>query len=231
MANDVIRYWTSHPEADGRPGFTWALSPVLICPKTGTHSGRDASIHRFPARIIRLGPTHAYAKLRSLADHAFLCRSWLRPDQKPVLNFHSWTGCIFGGDTVSPDFTSRYGLPTPLKVYQFINLALRNPVPPTQSGVTSCDLAPRSMAHRQFLLNAYNLFRGARRLGVANYAMIQSWTKNQQFTVNTMPWLLNALLASAKIRLKPAANGCAFENFPLGRISSKRKCALMGWSR
>jgi hypothetical protein len=32
-------------------------------------------------------------------------------------------------DTVSPDFTSRYNLPTPLEVYQFINLALQNPMP------------------------------------------------------------------------------------------------------
>jgi hypothetical protein len=67
------------------------------------------------------------------------------------------------------------------------------------------------MAHREFLLNAYNLYRSTGRLGVANYGMLRSWTKVRQFTVNTMPWLLNALFASATV--KPAANGPTFENF------------------
>jgi hypothetical protein len=113
-------------------------------------------------------------------------------------------------DTVSPDFTSRYNLPTPLEVYQFINLALQNPVPDAEwrDFLISC---PWYMAHREFLLNAYNLYRSTGRLGVANYGMLQSWTKGRQFTVNTMPWLLNALFASATV--KPAANGSTFENF------------------
>jgi hypothetical protein len=75
-------------------------------------------------------------------------------------------------DTVSPDFTSRYNLPTPLEVYQFINLALQNPVPDAEWRyfLESC---PWYMEQREFLLNAYKLFRGTGRLGVANYGMLQ----------------------------------------------------------
>jgi hypothetical protein len=96
-------------------------------------------------------------------------------------------------------------------VYQFINLALQNPVPDPEwrDFLISC---PWYMQHREFLLNAYNLFRSTGRLGVANYAMIQSWTKGQQFTANTMPWVLNALFASETVKARE--NGSPFENFP-----------------
>jgi hypothetical protein len=64
-------------------------------------------------------------------------------------------------------------------------------------------------------LNAYNLFHGTAKLGVANYGMLQSWTKGVQFTATSVPWLLNALFASATV--KPWQNGSAHENFPWGQ--------------
>jgi hypothetical protein len=138
---------------------------------------------------------------------------WLRPDQKFLVTEFSLVLLWYQHlrDTVSPDFTSRYNLPTPLEVYQFINLALQNPMPDAEwhDFLISC---PWYMAHRQFLLNAYNLFRSTGRLGVANYAMIQSWTKGQQFTATTTPWALNGLFASETVM--PRENGSAFENFP-----------------
>jgi hypothetical protein len=47
---------------------------------------------------------------------------------------------------------------------------------------------------------------------VANDGMFHAWTKGQQFTATTMPWLLNALFASATV--KPRENGSWVENFP-----------------
>jgi hypothetical protein len=82
---------------------------------------------------------------------------------------------------------------------------------------------PLIVFYQQFLLNAYNLFRGTGRLGVADYGMLQSWTKGQQFTAETMPWLLNALFASATV--KPSGNGSAFENFPWAEEFTKLQTA------
>jgi hypothetical protein len=79
------------------------------------------------------------------------------------------------------------------------------------------------MAHRQFLLNAYHLYRNTGRLGVANYAMLQSWTKGRQFTDATMLWILNAMFASQTV--KPRENGSSFENFPWAEEFTKLQSA------
>jgi hypothetical protein len=99
--------------------------------------------------------------------------AWLRPDQKfPVTEFSLvllWFQRL--SNTVSPDFTSRYSLPTPLEVYQFINLAPQNPVPDAEWRyfLESC---PWYMEQREFLLNAYKLFRGTGRIAIADAAII-----------------------------------------------------------
>lgn len=214
MANDVIGYWSSHPDAqpatrlymgaftrldlvaNRTPAVQWMLQYIASHQEL---SGPDLHMHmpNFAANQIMLS----------------YVLPWLRPDQKFLVTEFSlvllWYQHL--SDAVTPDFTSRYNLPTPLKVYQFINLALQNPVPDAewQDFLMAC---PWYMAHREFLLNAYNLFRGTGRLGVANYGMLQSWTKRQQFTAQSMPWLLNALFASATVQ--PGRNASAAENFP-----------------
>jgi hypothetical protein len=116
-------------------------------------------------------------------------------------------------DLVSLGFTSRYNLPADLEVYQFINRALQNPVPEAEwrDFLESCTWY---MRQKDFLLNAYNLFRSTGKLGVANYGMLQSWTKGRPFISTSTPWLLNALFASATVKVPD--NGSAFENFPWG---------------
>ena len=79
------------------------------------------------------------------------------------------------------------------------------------------------MEQREFLLNAYGLFRGTGRLGVSNYGMLQSWAKGQQFTAQTMPWLLNALFSSATVKSKE--NGSSFESFPWAEEFTKLQTA------
>jgi hypothetical protein len=214
MAKDVIDYWRSHPEA--------ARATQLYM---GAFTRLDLPQNRTPAvqQMLRYIASHPELSGPDLHMHMpdfAACQTmlsyvlpWLRPDQKFLVTEFSlvllWQQHL--KDTVSPDFTSRYNLPTPLKVYQFINLALQNPVPDAewQDFLMS---SPWYMAHRQFLLNAYNLYRGTGRLGVADYAMIQTWTEGRQFTADTVPWVLNALFASATVM--PATNGSGFENFP-----------------
>jgi len=99
-------------------------------------------------------------------------------------------------------------------VYQFINLALQKPVPDAEWR-EFLKSSTWYIQQKEFLLNAYNLFRGTGKLGVANYGMLQSWTKGVQFTATSMPWLLNALFVSATV--KPRDDGFAHENFPWGQ--------------
>jgi hypothetical protein len=56
-------------------------------------------------------------------------------------------------------------------VYQFINLALQNPLPDAEWR----DFLPSwpwYMEQREFLLNAYKLFRGTGRIAIADAAII-----------------------------------------------------------
>ncbi len=177
MAKDVIGYWTSHPEAERAtrlymgaftrldlsqnrtPAVQWMLRYIASQPEL---SGPDLHMHM---------PN--FAANQTMLSYVL---PWLRPDQKFLVTEFSLVLLWYQHrmDTVSPDFTSRYNLPSSLEVYQFINLALQGPVP--------------------------------------DYAMIQTWTKGQQFTEETMPWLLNPLFASETVR--PRENGSAYENFP-----------------
>ncbi|MBV8102236.1 MAG: hypothetical protein JOZ31_24085 [Verrucomicrobia bacterium] len=211
MADDVIAYWKSHRN-----------STQLYM---GAFTRLDLPQNRTAAVKWMLQYIASHAELSGADQHMHMpsfaaCQTmlayvlpWLRPDQKFLVTEFSlvvlWAQHL--KDNLSADFTSRYNLPTPLKVYQFINLALQNPVPDAewQDFLVSC---PWYMAHRQFLLNADHLFRGTGRLGVATYAMIQSWTKGQPFTADTTPWLLNALFATETVQ--PDENGGAVKNFP-----------------
>ena len=214
VANEVIGYWKSHPDAaratqlymgaftrldlsqNRTPAAQWMLRYIASQPEL---SGPDLHMHM-----------PSFAANQTMLSYVL---PWLRPDQKFLVTEFSLVLLWYEhrNDVVSPDFTSRYNLPSPLKVYQFINLALQNPVPDAEwrDFLMSC---PWYMAHRSFLLNAYNLFRGTGRLGVANYGMIQAWTKGMQFTDQTTPWVLNALFATATVQR--GENGSAFENFP-----------------
>jgi hypothetical protein len=214
MAKDVIGYWTSHPEAERAtrlymgaftrldlsqnrtPAVQWMLRYIASQPEL---SGPDLHMHM---------PN--FAANQTMLSYVL---PWLRPDQKFLVTEFSLVLLWYQHrmDTASPDFTSRYNLPSSLEVYQFINLALQGPVPDAEwrDFLISCSWY---IAEREFLLNAYHLFRSTGRLGVANYAMIQTWTKGQQFTEETMPWLLNPLFASETVR--PRENGSAYENFP-----------------
>jgi hypothetical protein len=214
MANDVIRYWSSQPGAERATRLYMGAFTRLDLPQSRTLAVQQ--MLRYIASQPELSGPDLHMHMPSFAANQTMLAyvlPWLRPDQKFLVTEFSLVLLWYQHlrDTVSPDFTSRYNLPTPLEVYQFINLALQNPMPDAEwhDFLISC---PWYMAHRQFLLNAYNLFRSTGRLGVANYAMIQSWTKGQQFTATTTPWALNGLFASETVM--PRENGSAFENFP-----------------
>jgi hypothetical protein len=214
MANSVISYWNSHPEAQRATRLYMGAFTRLDLPQN-----RTASVQWMLGYIAshqELSGPDLHMHMPDFAANQLMLSyvlPWLRPDQKFLVTEFSLVLLWFQhlSDPVSPDFTSRYNLPSPLEVYQFINLALQNPVPDAEwrDFLESC---PWYLEQREFLSNAYQLFRGTGRLGVANYGMLQSWSKSNQFTAQTMPWLLNALFASATV--KPRENGSAFENFP-----------------
>jgi hypothetical protein len=214
MGNAVITYWNSHPDA--------AHTTQLYM---GAFTRLDLAQNRTASVQWMLGYIAAHQELTGPDLHMHMpdfaanqlmlsyVLPWLRPDQKFLVTEFSlvllWYQHL--SDPVSAVFTSRYNLPTSLEVYQFINRALQDPVPDAEwhDFLESC---PWYVQQSEFLLNAYNLFRSTGKLGVANYGMLQSWTKGIQFTDTSMPWLLNALFASATV--KPRENGSAAENFP-----------------
>ena len=217
MANAVIAYWNSHPDAARVTQLYMGAFTRLDLPQN-----RTASVQWMLGYIAshqELSGPDLHMHMPDFAANQLMLSyvlPWLRPDQKFLVTEFSlvllWYQHL--SDTVSADFTSRYDLSTTLKVYQFINRALQNPVPDAEwrDFLESC---PWYMQQSEFLLNAYNLFRSTGKLGVANYGMLQSWTKGQPFTATSMPWLLNALFASATV--KPQQNGSPFENLPWGQ--------------
>lgn len=214
MANDVITYWNAHPQAQQATRLYMGAFTRLDLPKNRTPSVQW--MLRYIASHRELSGPDLHMHMPNFAANQTMLSyvlPQLRLDQKFLVTEFSlvllWYQHL--GDPLSPDFTSRYNLPTPLKVYQFINLTLQNPVPDQEwrDFLAAC---PWYVAHRPFLLNAYNLYRSTGRLGVATYGMLQSWTKGQQFTVNTMPWLLNALFATKTVQ--PGENGSPHENYP-----------------
>jgi hypothetical protein len=214
MADDVMAYWKSHPN----------LTQLYM----GAFTRLDLPQNRTRAVKWMLQYIASHGELAGADQHMHMpsfaaCQTMLayvlprlRPDQKFLVTEFSlvvlWAQHL--KDNLSADFTSRYNLPTPLQVYQFINIALQDPVPDVEwrDFLVSC---PWYMDYQQFLLDADHLFRRSGRLGVATYAMIQSWTRGQLFTADTTPWLLNALFATKTVQ--PDEEGGSAENFPWGK--------------
>jgi hypothetical protein len=221
MANAVISYWNSNPDAARATQLYMGAFTRLDLPQN-----RTASVQwmlQYIASHQELSGPDLHMHMPDFAANQLMLSyvlPWLRPDQKFLVTEFSlvllWLQHL--SDTVSPEFISKYNLPSPLKVYQFINLALQNPVPDAEWR-DFLKFSSWYMEQREFLLNAYQLFRGTGKLGVATYGMLQSWTKGLPFTAQTMPWLLNALFASSTV--KPRDNGSAFENFPWGEEFTK----------
>jgi hypothetical protein len=226
MANAVISYWNSNPDAARATQLYMGAFTRLDLQQNRTASGQW--MLQYIASHQELSGPDLHMHMQDFAANQLMLAyvlPWLRPDQKFLVTEFSlvllWLQHL--SDTVRPEFTSRYNLPATLQVYQFINIALHKPVPDIEwrNFLMSC---PWYMAHRNFLSNAYNLFRSTGRLAVANYGMnqygmTQPWSQSQQFTATTTPWLLNAIFAS--VTVQPAANGSLFENFPWGAEFTK----------
>ena len=138
MANDVIGYWSSHAEAEhGTQLYMGAFTRLDLV------ANRTPAVQwmlQYIASHQELSGPDLHMHMPNFAANQLMLSyvlPWLRPDQKFLVTEFSlvllWYQHL--SDPVSPDFTSRYNLPTPLEIYQFINLALQNPVPDAVAGL------------------------------------------------------------------------------------------------
>jgi hypothetical protein len=112
--------------------------------------------------------------------------------------------------TIPTVFANNYGYDTQMKNYQYIDKALKNPVEQAEWN----DFLKSSVwfeSHKKYLLNAFNIFKGYYKVAVATYGIRQSYPPGKDFTVNTMPWILNSIYANRTV--KPDASGLTPFNY------------------
>lgn len=107
-------------------------------------------------------------------------------------------------------FANDYGYDSQLKNYQYIDKALKNQVEQKEWN----DFLKSSAwfeSRKGYLLNAFNIFKSYYKVAVATYGIRQSYPPGEDFTVNTMPWILNALYANRTA--EPDAGGLTPFNY------------------
>ena len=102
-------------------------------------------------------------------------------------------------ETIPAAFASEYGWDPGTKNYQYIDHALKNPVPRAEWG----DFLSKSYWYEnrtRYLRNAYRRFKRYDKFYIATYAMRQSFPFNRDFGRNTPPWILNGIYANRTVR-------------------------------
>lgn len=136
----------------------------------------------------------------------------MRPEQKFLVTEFSlitWWRQHLGG-TIPPAFATRYGVPRTTKNWQVIRAALENPFP---SAKWDDFLAQSSWfeSRKHYLRNQMTLFRATGRLAVATYGFQQGSSMAVNFGPQSMPWLLNSVVAGRTVRRNP--DGSAAFNY------------------
>jgi hypothetical protein len=137
----------------------------------------------------------------------------IRPDQTFLATEFSlvWYWKKHLTDTVSADFTKKYGFAPDTKVYQVVAVAAKEPMP-YEKWEYFLQHEPWYMAQQHFIADAMKLYKGTGRLAVATYGIRQAWNGRRPFLATTDPWILNSVYASATVQRNP--DGSAHGNFP-----------------
>lgn len=130
----------------------------------------------------------------------------IRDDQKIIITEYSlmkhWRSK--SGETIPESFATKYDFDSNTKNYQVVDAALKNQFSKEQWE----DFLSQSYwfeNRKSYLWNSYQMFKEFPKVYVATYAFRQSYPFNQDFAVNTDPWVLNALYANRTV--EPGANG------------------------
>lgn len=105
-------------------------------------------------------------------------------------------------ETIPEAFAEQYGRNKSEMNYQYIDYALKNPVP-REEWVDFLSNSYWFENRTEYLWNVYQLFKSYEKFHVATYAIRQSYPFNKDFTSKTDPWLLNGLYANRTVRPDP----------------------------
>ncbi|HEU4962100.1 MAG TPA: hypothetical protein VFT56_17050 [Sphingomonas sp.] len=212
MARRVIAYRAQHcPGACRTRLFMGALN------RLNNPAWRTAATDRWLA-FVRETPEIAgvdiHPHIRSLDESkAFLdyVLPRLRPDQKFIATEFSlvWYWRQHLDDLVPASFAARYDVPANTKIWQEIAEAIAKPVPQREWD-DLLTASPWFSAQRNYLADQVAMFRRTGRLAVATYGFKQGGSMTRRFGPDSVPWLLNSVIASRTVR--PAADGKAGTN-------------------
>lgn len=105
-------------------------------------------------------------------------------------------------ETIPAMFAEKYGRDKSEMNYQYIDYALKNPVP-REEWVDFLSNSYWFENRKPYLWNVYQLFKSYEKFHVATYAIRQSYPFNKDFTSNTDPWVLNGLFANRTVQPDP----------------------------
>lgn len=103
------------------------------------------------------------------------------------------------GENIPGQFASDYGWDPATKNYQYLDSALKHPVPRKEWE----DFLSESYwfeNRKKYVWNAYLCFTEYQKFHIATYALRQSYPFNTDFTSDTTPWILNGLFANRTVR-------------------------------
>lgn len=100
-------------------------------------------------------------------------------------------------------FASKYGLDPSTQNYQYLDSALKDNVP-RREWVDFLSMSSWFENRKNYVLNAFQKFKGYEKFHIATYALRQSYPFNKDFTANTTPWILNGLFANRTVRADTA---------------------------
>jgi hypothetical protein len=128
----------------------------------------------------------------------------IRANQKILITEYSlmkhWRN--HSGDLIPAGFASAYGYDPGMQVYQYVDYALKNPVPRPE-WVDFLSQSPWFENRKNYLWESYQMFKEFPKVNVATYAIRQSYPFNQDFTQSTDPWVLNGLYANRTVEPDP----------------------------
>ncbi|MEM9830907.1 MAG: hypothetical protein AAF944_09720 [Bacteroidota bacterium] len=126
----------------------------------------------------------------------------IRRDQKVLITefslVHWWKTNNL--DSIPGEFAKSYGYPKHQKVHEYILFALNNPRP-KQEWDDFLKNSPWFEERKNYLTEAYEIFKSYESFHVATYPYRIKWGKNYSST--SMPWLINNLIAGVTVKANP----------------------------